>query len=202
MCGFFNRVAFILSFAAIVALSAKTFAQAGVSTISPQIEDPLTHIIYQLLSNADWNNSELKAESLGGHLATISDQEEQDFVFDVFGGYGGSQRILWIGLHDPSQDSNGKSHAANFVWVSGAPVTYTNWNAGEPNNNGGEYYAAMYYPNFNNPGSWNDWNNRTTDPIGIPFYGVVQFIPEPGAAGVCLACIMGTLMMRPRRTAA
>ena len=190
----YSVVAALVFYLAFVARSSHA---AVVTPISPIVEDPVSGNQYQLLSNADWKDSEAEAESLGGYLATIANQEQQNFVFDVFGGYQGAQRNLWIGLYDPSQDENGGSHASNFVWASGAPVAYTNWNAGEPNDSGGnEFYVAMYYPNFNNPGSWNDWSTVTTDPIGIPFYGVVEYVPEPASfASVTLAAAL----LLPRR---
>jgi hypothetical protein len=175
-------------------------ACGAVTTISPVVEDPVSQISYQLLSNADWTDSEAAAAALGGHLAVIRNAEQQNFVFSTFGGYGGSQRILWIGMYDPSQDLNGNSHAQNMVWVDGEPVTYTNWDSGEPNGTGSEFYVAMYYPNYHNPGSWNDWVNRTADPIGIPFYGVVEYGPEPSSG--LMAGILATGALLRRRNAA
>jgi hypothetical protein len=170
-------------------------SRGDVTPISPLVEDPATGTSYRLLSNADWPDSEAEADLLGGHLATISNQEQQDWVFDVFGGYGGVQRMLWIGFYDPSQDQNGGSHASNFVWVSGSPVTYTNWNAGEPNDkNGKEFSTAMFYPSNSNAGKWNDWNpNTVLDPIGIPFHGVVEFasVPEPSAFSLLAVFMIG-----------
>jgi Lectin C-type domain len=183
----------------VCAMRAGPTRAAIVTSISPVVEDPVTGNQYQLLSNADWADSEAEAESLNGHLATISTPEEQNFVFDVFGGYGGVQRILWIGLYDPTQDLDGGTHADNFVWVSGAPVTYTNWDAGEPNDsNDQEFWTAIYYPNYDNPGSWNDWSEVTTDPIGIPFFGVVQFIPEPASA-LTMGCAAALFLLRRRK---
>src|SRR5690349_9127353 len=69
--------------------------------ISPIIQDPASGHRYQLLGNANWTESEAEARSLGGDLATIANQEEQTFVFNTFGNYGGVQRILWTGLNDP-----------------------------------------------------------------------------------------------------
>lgn len=155
----------------------------AVTPISPVVVDHGSGNSYQLLSNGDWTDSQAEAQRLGGNLATIANQEQQNFVFGEFGAYGGTQRILWIGLYDPSHDQSGGTHASNFRWVSGDPVTYTHWDVGEPNDTGGvEFWAAMYYPNYHNPGSWNDWTNRAADPIGIPFHGVVQFNPLPGDA--------------------
>jgi hypothetical protein len=194
-----NHVSYSLvtALVSVLALMGKSSHATVVTPISPIFQDPVSGNQYQLLSNADWQDSEAEAQSLGGYLATIANQEQQNFVFDLFGGYDGSQRILWIGLYDPSQDKNGGSHASNFVWASGAPVTYTNWNPGEPNDSGGdEFYVAMYYPNSSNPGSWNDWSTITTDPIGIPLYGVVEYVPEP--ASFATLAVAGALLLSRR----
>ncbi|HWW01022.1 MAG TPA: C-type lectin domain-containing protein [Candidatus Acidoferrum sp.] len=151
----------------------------GVVEIVPAVPGALTplvfntnnHHAYLLLTNANWTDSEAEAVSLGGHLATVRSQEEQDWIFNTFGSYGGQQRLLWIGLNDTNQ-------LLDFMWVSGEPLIYTNWASGEPNNAGGvERYVAMYYPNFNQPGTWNDWSDVSQDPIGLPFNGVVEIIP-------------------------
>jgi hypothetical protein len=147
--------------------------------LTPPILNPGNNHYYFLLTNADWTDSEVLAESAGGHLATIRNQAEQDWVFNTFGSYGGQQRLLWIGLNDTNQ-------LFDFNWVAGGPVTYTNWATGEPNNSSGnERYVAVYYPNFNQPGAWNDWSDRTSDPIGLPFNGVVEVVPQ-------LSCVIDT----------
>ena len=48
------------------------------------------------------------------HLVTINDASENSWLLSVFGD------TYWIGLHfsDFPQD---------YVWVSGEPVSYTNW---------------------------------------------------------------------------
>jgi hypothetical protein len=196
-----TRTLGVILVSASFAMGAASRVQAAVTPISPVVQDPVTGRKYQLLSQADWMDSEAEAQALSGTLATINNQEEQNFVFDTFGGYGGTQRILWIGLYDPSQDANGGSHASNFVWADGEPVTYTNWDVGEPNDSSGdEFYAAMYYPNYHNPGSWNDWDVRDADPIGIPFFGVAQFVPEPGT-GTLVLMAAGAMLLARRRGA-
>ncbi|MGN6366917.1 MAG: lectin-like protein [Phycisphaerae bacterium] len=175
-------------------------ALGAVIPLSGVVTDTTTGIQYQLLTKGNWTDSEAAAEGLGGHLAVIRNQEQQDFVFNTFGGYGGVQRILWIGLYDPSQDLSGGTHLENMKWVDGESLTYSKWNGNEPNNaNGNEFYVAMYYPNFRDPGSWNDWSNRTADPIGIGFYGVVEYVPEPATVGLVGAGVVGMLARRRRR---
>jgi hypothetical protein len=165
----------------------------GATVVGSAVVNPGNGDIYELLSNDNWTNSEAAAQQLGGHLATIRDQADQNFVFNTFGGYGGSQHLLWIGLNDAAVEGQ-------FVWSDGEALAYTNWDPGEPNNaNGNEDYVAMYYPNFHNPGSWNDWSNRTADPIGIPFNGVVELVPEPGTGTVLIGALAEVIALRRRR---
>lgn len=140
-------------------------------SLSAKIVNPRNHHTYVLLETATWVESEAEAVSMGGHLATIRNQDEDDWVFHTFGSYGDQQRLLWIGLSDTAT----KYH---FAWSSGESVAYTRWTPGEPNDVGrGEDFAAIYYPNHDQAAKWNDWNDRTTDPIGLPFNGVVEIIP-------------------------
>lgn len=146
--------------------------------LSPQIINQANHHAYLLLDAATWKVSEAEAVKLGGHLATIRNQAEEDWVFKTFGGYGGRQHLLWIGLSDTAK----KFH---FGWSSGESASYTSWAPGEPNNVGnGEDFVAIYYPNHDQRNKWNDWSDRVTDPIGLPMNGVVEIIPpETGDAG-------------------
>ncbi|MDW3195083.1 MAG: SdrD B-like domain-containing protein [Cytophagales bacterium] len=86
-----------------------------------------------------WPDSESTAQTFGGHLVAINSQEENDFVRTL------TNNTFWIGLND--LDSEG-----NFVWSNGDPVSYTNWGAGEPNNNNNEDVVEMSPVT----GLWND----------------------------------------------
>jgi len=128
---------------------------------------------YVLLSPATWMWSEQVAVTLGGHLATIRNQSEQDFVYNNFSHFSATDRILWIGFNDVATEGR-------FAWSSGAAVTYTNWAPGEPNNVlGGEDFAAMYQPGHSQASKWNDWGERVIDGIR-PFNGVVEIVPPSG----------------------
>ena len=59
---------------------------------------------------------------MGGHLVTVKDGAEQAWLVATFGG--GS--LYWIGFSDIAAEGS-------WMWVSGEPVTYTNWAGGEPN---------------------------------------------------------------------
>lgn len=69
-----------------------------------------------------WVQAEAYAVSLGGHLVTINNQAEQDWLEATF-----TERNLWIGFND-------RAIEGNWIWASGVATTYTNWSSGEPNN--------------------------------------------------------------------
>src|SRR6185436_414122 len=84
------------------------------SPLSPAIVNPNNGHTYVLLNNTNWTDSESQAVAMGGHLATIRNQAEQDWVFQTFSSYGGVQRYLWIGLNDAAAEGF-------FRWASDEP---------------------------------------------------------------------------------
>src|ERR1041385_4354014 len=88
--------------------------------LSLPIVNPTNGHTYILLNTATWTASEAEAVSLGGHLATIRNRGEQDWVFQTFGRYDGRARLLWI-------DFNDKAIEGRFVWTSGEAVSFTFW---------------------------------------------------------------------------
>jgi subtilisin-like proprotein convertase family protein len=136
----------------------------GIPIIAGPIQNPANGHYYYLLQTNTWTASEAWAEQLGGHLATIQSLAEDLWVSNTFANYGNTNRFLWIGLWDPSQDSGG-GHANNFVWVSGDSSLYRQWANGEPNNcSGNEYYVFIYSSTFQpgTAGEWNDDDNVAT----------------------------------------
>ena len=96
-----------------------------------------------------WNtsNADLSNQLPGFHLATITSQEEQDFVNNLVAGLASGE--LWLGgFQDPITELN---PAAGWTWVTGEPWAYTNWLSSEPNDTiGVEQHLAL------DRGGWND----------------------------------------------
>ena len=138
--------------------------------IAGPIANPANGHAYYLLSPGTWTNAQAKAEALNGHLVTINDEAEQNWIASVFNNLD-APRPLWIGLRDP----NG---TGNFSWVDGTPVNYTKWYPGEPNNVGPDRYAYMLRANAFPAAQWNNIANVDNDSGmesgGAPIYAVVE----------------------------
>jgi hypothetical protein len=145
--------------------------------------NPANGHTYHLLPGSSWSVAETAAISLGGHLATVRSQAEHDFLNTTFHNFQGVDIDLWIGFNDAPVEGT-------FVWASGDPVTYTNWDVGEPNNAGtGEDYANL---RKNNPAAF--WNDLADDPTGFHAnpHGVVEL--GSNIASFCTADGLDPLM--------
>ena len=91
---------------------------------------------YRSTAQMRWATAMEQVQFNGGHLVTISSQEENDFL----GENGG-----WIGFTDEAIEGE-------WVWVTGEEVTFTQWAGGEPNNMGEEDCGQRYV----GVGDWND----------------------------------------------
>jgi hypothetical protein len=120
---------------------------------------------YYLLTSDTWAASEALAVTLGGHLVTINDVDENEFIENTFMLQLNGGGAVWLGLTDAVTHSV----EGTFVWTSGEPVTYTNWSSGNPNNGGGTEHFALMFQDINGSGVWNDGNDSDN-----PFNGVVE----------------------------
>ena len=117
--------------------------------------NPANGNTYHLLSGGSWTAAEATAVALGGHLVTIDDQAEHDWVLAQYHNRQGVDVDLWIGLNDTAAEGT-------FAWVDGSPLGFTNWDLNEPNDGaGGEDHTAM---RKNNPAAF--WNDLANAPVG------------------------------------
>ena len=92
-----------------------------------------------------WTDAKAYCEELGGHLVTITSQEEQDFINTLLPG---TMNLYWFGL----QETNGTCE-----WVTGEEYSYENWASNEPNDSS-ENYGQLYGKDYSGfcLGEWND----------------------------------------------
>lgn len=104
------------------------------------------HYYYVYDMNYGWDEAKAYCESLGGYLATITSQDENDAVYQYLRDQG--YESAYFGYTDEEEEGVWK-------WVTGETSTYSNWSSGEPNGeNPNEDYAMFYYKYTT--GEWND----------------------------------------------
>lgn len=151
---------------------------------SNTIFNPANNHVYQYVpGDITWDDAKDAAAAmtyggLTGYLATITSQDENDFIKDRLNGdawLGGSDKDVeghWNWVTGPEAGTNiyngeGWGGANNGVPVSGQ---YNNWADGEPNQAGEEDCMETYISN----GTWNDYPCTTTVSGYVVEYG------EPG----------------------
>jgi len=123
---------------------------------------------YYLLTQSTWTAAESEAVRLGGHLATINDAAENDWVVSEFSIFGGVLRSLWIGLSRQGQE---------FRWSSGESSAFTAWEAGQPSTVTNEDFVHIWpLGGSRSPGRWNDLFDQLSVQ-GYPLHGVVEVVP-------------------------
>lgn len=140
---------------------------ANAAVIHGPVTNPANGHLYYLLSQQSWADSENEAVSLGGHLATVSNQAENDWINQTFSQFGGQPRYLWLGLNDQAVEGE-------FVWVSGEPSAYRDWAPGQPDNWNDDEDCA--HGAWTDDGKWNDLSCISTSLNGRPINGVVEVL--------------------------
>ena len=141
--------------------------------------------LYMLTSSAeDWFAAQNEARLDGGNLVTINNASEQAFLEGAFLTGVNERRPLWIGLTDVG------SEFGVFRWISGEPVTYTNWQPGQPSDPAHDFFVAMNWDHAANTsalkGTWNDLpvNGTTGGSANTngPYFGIIEAaVPEPSS---------------------
>ena len=113
-----------------------------------------------------WHEAKQYCETLGGHLATVTSQEEQNFVASLIGL--GNKGYYWLGATDENIEGS-------WGWVTDEPFEYTHWDWGEPNNLSYEdFRSAEGYLEINaSHYRWNDIKNVGDTIIPLSHIGFV-----------------------------
>lgn len=131
-----RKVSDCLLVLALLAGISLTLDRHSVGTAAAQEEswvlNPANGHYYQLTDPVPWVDAEAQAVTWGGHLVTLNSWEEEVWIKNTFG----RREHFWIGFNDIAEEGT-------WVWSSGAPVTYTNWDTGEPNDADGHEDAAV-----------------------------------------------------------
>ncbi len=143
--------------------------------------DPITwggngnsYEVIQTDGTLTWEEARALAESMGGHLATITSASENEFVAWLVELAGGDPQRFWLGGFQTDPNAVLCEPADCWAWVTGESWDFANWAAGEPNNGvGGTQHYLHYWPFA---GLFDDMENR-----GLMTGFVIEYaVPEPG----------------------
>ena len=136
---------------------------------------------YELYNESmTWESAKLFCEKKGGHLVTISDEKENEFVNGMrcrklSTDY---QQSIWLGGSDAANEGT-------WSWITGEPFTYSNWEPNEPNGGTSQNYLQMY-----SSGNWDDVQNEAGRFV-VCEYDSVQPKQTPVASSLSLSDNIG-----------
>ena len=137
------------------------FASNAVFADSNLIRNSANNHWYQRFDTSmNWHAAKSFCEKRGGYLATLTSKSENDFVWNNLGITSTNNGGIWLGATNDKNST--ESGTGAYQWITGEKWSYTNWNAGEPNNaqvvtGGGEHYLEFFAAT--EPvvqGTWND----------------------------------------------
>ena len=150
---------------------------SSIDTFTPvQVQETQAHTSRYEVIRADvsWTEANDLCIARGGHLVTITSQEEQDQMIALAEQAG--IRFVWIGGYTSVRDNAAYGH-----WITGEPFEYTAWYPGEPSRNDQDGTPEFYLMLWNVNDSWT-WNDERNDPIretGLEYFpGNVGYICE------------------------
>lgn len=177
--------------------------------------------VYELVNNGgtDWNSAKIDADNstylgMAGYLATITSQEENNFISQVLA------TDAWIGASDDynlinnatgsNTYSNQSTAEGNWYWVTGPeagsrfsfgnnyPLVdqgwYANWNSSEPDNAGGENYGTI-----SSSGSYGRWSDL---PVWSDLPYIIEYGGMPGDPSISIAATTRIFINVTNNTAA
>ncbi|MDP2902682.1 MAG: lectin-like protein, partial [Methylovulum sp.] len=144
---------------AVLSITAINSAQADSATLI----NPSNGHSYKRFDTAEtWSQAKDACANQGGYLATITSQNENDWVWSKFGAstgvYEGVYKGFWLGGSDAATEGQ-------WTWITGELWSYSNWDTGQPDNasgRGGQNYTVMW--NYHVGGSWDDGGLPYSDP--------------------------------------
>lgn len=134
---------------------------------------------YRMTDTMSWSEAETLAMASGGHLVTVNDLAENEWLHSFMMPHATNPVGFYIGLIQPAGSAE---PTGGWHWASGEPFSFSNWDPFEPNNgdSNGEDVGMMLRASIAPiPGAWND-----VDSLTYRISGVVERAPESGAPSV------------------
>ena len=133
-----------------------------------------TSLRYELVDDRTYTfkDAEQKAAELGGHLATIISEDEDEAIKNALNGT--LRNTVWIGGTDEKTEGM-------WEWVTGELWKFSNWDNGQPESTkfqGTEDFSKRYVS-----GVWHDWRNQERNEFFLLEYGYYTDPHNPDSDG-------------------
>lgn len=127
------------------------------------------HTYQVFYSGRPWDEAEAFCEKLGGHLATITGENEQKFI-ERYLAKAEKQQSYWIGL------TTGKGRAFT-AWVTKEAISFTKWMDGNPDRNQPDTCVRIAASEYDDQNNWT-MRRGTWDDESSTYYYINGFICE------------------------
>lgn len=129
------------------------------------------HFYKAIDESLSWGDAAKACENMGGYLATVTSEEEQEYISTICG----SKSFYWLGGHNNNSSREfewitGEAWTYDDAWLEGQPDDYNGWNGHE----GFQFYLS--YEPLND--GWDD-KEYSGDPAGA------NSVSEGGAGYIC-----------------
>lgn len=109
------------------------------TSILQQNAADITTSRYEIIfGNFTWAQAKVDAEARGGHLATITSEQEWNTVVSLFG-----NNLLGVFLGGTDEQQEGV-----WKWITGEPWKFENWASGQPDNSSGAQHYLWLHPAY------------------------------------------------------
>lgn len=114
---------------------------------------------YELIvEDISWSEANEACLRKGGHLITITSQEEMDMAVAMASEK--ELRFVWMGGYTSIRNDVAYGH-----WITGEPFEFQPWYPGEPSRTDEDGAAEMYLMLWQVNDEWS-WNDQRNDPVG------------------------------------
>lgn len=152
-----------------------TSEDPGDSPVPPSAIEFGNHHYKRFDKPMTWEEAKKYCEKLGGHLVTITSEEEQEFVKEYI--VPGKKNYYWMGAK--------RDESYHFSkWVTGESITYTHFDSGEPNNYMGTENVLVMY-RIPNPRGGSDGYLKWNDLSETGYCNGEEFFGKENSGFIC-----------------